>query len=274
MDKIFDGYLMVSDMDGTLLNSEKKISKGNLEAIKYFVDNGGKFTVATGRMVQSVGNFVDEIRIKLPTILHNGAKIYDFMEDKIIAEHSIEEHRKEVIKKVKRDYPNIGIEVFADEIVYIYQRCELTKRYNKYNYNIVYDLPNEVWDKPWVKVLLIGDEKDLDKLEIEYKEHYDNGNAFRSGANYFDIVANGISKGIALEELIERYNFDKTKVIAVGDNMNDIEMLEVAEYGFYIEGGAKRGLERAKLIAPSNDNNPIKYIIGWLENKIIKVKRS
>ena len=273
MDKIFDGYLMVSDMDGTLLNSEKKISEGNLEAIKYFVENGGQFTVATGRMVQSVGNFIDEMRIKLPTILHNGAKIYDFMEDNIIAEHSIEEYRKEIIKKVKKDYPNIGIEIFSDEVVYIYQRCELTKRYDKYNYNIVYDLPNEVWDKPWIKVLLIGDEKELDKLEMEYKENYDNGNAFRSGSNYFDIVANGISKGMALEELIEEYSFDKTKVIAIGDNMNDIEMLEVAEYGFYIEGGAKRALERAKLVAPSNDDDPIKYVVNWIENEIIKDRR-
>lgn len=57
MKKIFDGYTLVSDMDGTLINSNKEISKENLDAIKYFVNNGGKFTVATGRMVASVECF-------------------------------------------------------------------------------------------------------------------------------------------------------------------------------------------------------------------------
>ena len=59
MEKIFEGYLLVSDMDGTLLNSEKKISKENLNAIDYFVKEGGTFTVATGRMLQSVELFIE-----------------------------------------------------------------------------------------------------------------------------------------------------------------------------------------------------------------------
>ena len=65
-------------MDGTLINSKKEISKENLDAIKYFVNNGGKFTVATGRMVASVSGFLDKLKLDLPAILHNGGKIYDY----------------------------------------------------------------------------------------------------------------------------------------------------------------------------------------------------
>ena len=77
MDKIFDGFILVSDMDGTLVGSNREVSKKNRDAIKYFTERGGKFTVATGRMVQSVEEFVSDLHIKCPTMLHNGAKIYD-----------------------------------------------------------------------------------------------------------------------------------------------------------------------------------------------------
>ncbi|MDS0525376.1 HAD family hydrolase [Clostridium sp. SHJSY1] len=272
MKEIFEGYLLVSDMDGTLLNSKKEISKENKEAIKYFVEEGGKFTVATGRMLSSVEEFIEELNIDIPAILHNGAKIYDYEKEKVISEHFIENHRKKAIKKVYEENPHIGIEIFSDEVVYIYRSCDLTKRYKKHNYNVIYDFPKDIWEKDWIKVLLIGTEEELDALEKEYKMKYDEGNAFRSGSNYFDIVANGVTKGRALKELIERYNMDSTKVVAVGDNMNDIEMLETASYGFCIKTGAERVLEKAKHIAPSNDNNPIDYVIKFMEKEIKKYK--
>lgn len=272
MGKSFEGYLLVSDMDGTLLNSKKEISDKNKEAIEYFIKKGGKFTVATGRMLSSVEEFIDELNIDIPAILHNGAKIYDYKEEMIISEYFIEEYRKKSIKRVYEDNPHIGIEIFSDEVVYIYRSCGLTERYKKHNFNVRYDLPNDIWEKDWTKVLLIGSEGELDYLEKDYKIKYDSGNAFRSGPNYFDIVANGVTKGKALQDLIEIYNIDPEKVIAIGDNMNDIEMLEVANYGFCIKTGAKRAIENAKHIAPSNDEDPIAYVVKWIDEKIIKCK--
>lgn len=270
MEKIFESYTLVSDMDGTLINSEKQISKENLDAIKYFVDNGGKFTVATGRMVASVACFLDRINLDLPAILHNGGKIYDYNNHKVVYEHFIEEDRKQSIRKVWENRPDIGIEIFCDEVVYVYRKCEYTKRYNKYSYNVVYNLPEEVWSKPWVKVLLIGDEDVLDEFEQEYRNNYDTGMSVRSGANYLDVIGNGTSKGAALEKLIELYNLDRSKIIAAGDNMNDLEMINIASYGFILKNGTERALKNAKLIAPSNNENPIKYIIDYVKQDIEK----
>jgi Cof subfamily protein (haloacid dehalogenase superfamily) len=271
LEKIFEGYLLVSDMDGTLLNSKKEISKRNKDAIKYFVERGGKFTVATGRMLSSVEEFIEELNIHIPAILHNGAKIYDYSKEEVISEHFIEDYRKLAIKKVYEENPDIGIEIFSDEVVYIYRSCEKTKRYEKHNFNVVYDFPKDIWEKDWIKVLLIGSEEEVDFFENEYKIKYDNGNAFKSGPNFFDIVGNGITKGRAVEELIKRYDIDPKKVITVGDNMNDIEMLEVAEFGFGIKTGAKRALEKARYIAPSNDDNPIEYVVELMEKEIKKI---
>ena len=103
MKKIFDGYTLVSDMDGTLINSNKEISKENLDAIKYFVNNGGKFTVATGRMVASVECFLDRLNLDLPAILHNGGKIYDYNNKNIDIAKFNKLTKKIIIEKKSRN---------------------------------------------------------------------------------------------------------------------------------------------------------------------------
>ena len=81
---VFNGYLLVSDMDGTLLNSNGRLSKENIAAIEYFVDNGGKFTLATGRMLPSVKRHIEKIKVNLPVIMYNGTKVYDYNTNEVI----------------------------------------------------------------------------------------------------------------------------------------------------------------------------------------------
>ena len=105
MKKIFEGYLLVSDMDGTLLNSKGKISDTNKKAIEYFVENGGVFTIATGRMRDSVREFISDLKVGLPIIIYNGAKIYDFKAEKSFHEDIMGDERKEIVKKILDKYP-------------------------------------------------------------------------------------------------------------------------------------------------------------------------
>lgn len=84
---IFDGYLLVSDMDGTLFDDNKEVSAENKAAIDRFMAGGGKFTVATGRMRLAVERYFSEITINAPAIMHNGALVYDFEKDKVISKN-------------------------------------------------------------------------------------------------------------------------------------------------------------------------------------------
>ena len=161
----FSDYLLVSDMDATLLNDDHTISEENRQAIDYFIKNGGRFTVATGRMVEAVRAYMPNLHINAPAVLHNGAKIYDYEKDCAVFERFIEENRKQAIKRVYDDFPQIGLEVYSDEIVYVYRECEETKRFLTRSYEVVYSLPDEIWQRPWIKVLLIGERELLDKYE-------------------------------------------------------------------------------------------------------------
>lgn len=264
----FSGYLIVSDMDATLLCDNHTVSEKNRRAIEYFIENGGAFTVATGRMVEAVKSYIPPLTLTAPALLHNGAKIYDFSKDTVLYEKTIEEDRKNAIKRAYDEIPEVGLEVYSDEKVYVYRRCEQTKRFLTRNYDVTYELPDDVWEKPWIKVLLIGNREVLDKYEPIYREKYDSGCAVRSGSDFLDVVANGVSKGNALDRLIEMMGFDREKVIAVGDNMNDISMLEAAGISYAVENAEESAKQIADYIAPSNNDDAIAFIIENLEKSM------
>lgn len=266
MHKKFDGYLLVTDMDGTLINDKGKISKANKDAIAYFMNEGGLFTIATGRMTPSAKNVVYPLKINFPAILYNGCKIYDYNKDQTLYQTFLEHERKNIIEVLKKEHAYLGIELYIDENVYIYKACKYSYRFSRQGYDVIREIKPEVWERNWTKVLLIGEEQEIDHLESIFHETYDEGLVIRSGARYLEIVPQYSTKGAALNYLTSLYNIDQTKVIAVGDNMNDIDLLDNAAYGFCVANGAKRLLDRARHFAPSNNENAIAYVIKWMES--------
>lgn len=139
------------------------------------------------------------------------------------------------------------------------------------SYEVVYSLPDEIWQRPWIKVLLIGERELLDKYEPIYRTEYDNGYAVRSGDKYLDVVANGVSKGKGMLDMAKKIGIEQNKIIAVGDNMNDISMLEVAGISYAVENAEESVKKIADNLAPSNNGGAIAYIINRLE-KIVKTQ--
>lgn len=258
----FEGKLLVSDMDATLLNSEHKVSEKNRKAIEYFISEGGYFTVASGRMVPAVSAYFNQMMINAPAILHNGAKIYDYKTDRPLYETFIEDERKSAVKRVHDERPEFGIEVYADELVYVYQKCFETERFKTRSYKVIYELPDEVWNRDWIKVLIIGTKEQLDGFEDTYRKEYDSGYSVRSGDHYLDIVSSHASKGNGLKKLAEILNIDMKNVYAVGDNMNDIDMLELAGHSYAVDNAEQAVKDIADETVPSCDDDAIAYVVN------------
>ncbi|MGG7079157.1 HAD family hydrolase [Clostridium sardiniense] len=261
----FNGYILVSDMDGTLLNDKRVISDEDKKSIQYFMDNGGLFTIATGRMLPSASRFARELNLSLPIILYNGSKVYDYSKEEIIKEYFLEEERKDVINKILNSRSDIGIEVYSEEDIYIFKDCKYTKRFTGKGYNVIYDINEDVWKKKWTKILVVGDKEVLDEIEEEFKEKYDSEIPIRSGDNFLEVVPRYTSKGHALKDLVDDYNLRDLKIVTVGDNMNDKELIEEAHYGFVVNNGNEKLKANTKYIAPSNNDNPITYIVKFME---------
>lgn len=268
MDTKFKGYLLISDMDGTLINSKAEISEENIAAINNFVEKGGIFSIATGRTMESAGRYIKQLPVSVPIILYNGAKIHDYKKQQTLYELSLEEAVKDVISKVKLSDSSLGLEIYCEENVYIYNPCRFTERFSKKGYAVYYNI-EDIWKKKWTKVLILGEEGQLDVFEESFIYTFGSVNLIRSGENYLEIIPKNTSKGHGLVELCKILNIDLSKTIAVGDNMNDIELLAEAKYGFCVANGNKKLLNIAQCTCPSNDEDPIKYIVQWIEKKLL-----
>lgn len=267
MKKKFDEYVIITDLDGTLLDNNKNVSKENLDAINYFTENGGNFSVATGRVIESVEGYLKSIKVNLPIIVYNGGVIYDYNNKKILREKFVDNEQKLITARIQEDYKNIGIEIYANRKLYVLKDSGHSYRFATQMLDIIYDIEEDVFLMDWNKVLIVGKSDVIDYIEKTFEDKY-KIKGTRSGSTSYEILPINESKGKALNKIIEMYNLNSSKVICVGDNMNDLELLQEATFSFCPENGSEELKKYTEFIAPSNEEHVIKHIVEWLENKL------
>jgi Cof subfamily protein (haloacid dehalogenase superfamily) len=228
------GYLFITDLDGTLLNSKQEISMVNKNAIKEFQENGGLFTIATGRMEKAVETFVKELNINIPMILYNGAKVVCPLSGETLMEKHLDTPI-EVIQKVNELAKNeVGVLFYQDKEVF-------TTTKNKYIYEyeekekVTVEINEDVFLKPITKVLLIGECEKLKSLETTIHNWNVPVDLIYSEATYLEILPLGSSKGEAVRFLKKHLNHSTMYTICIGDNLNDLSMLHEADRGIAVE---------------------------------------
>ena len=123
-----DELLVVSDIDNTLLNAVEGLPEVNRATIQLFSSLGGRFTVATGRTLESVRRYLGDVAISAPVIALGGAVIYDFAKEQYIQNITLnKEAALAALREVQQNFPGVGIEVMtADGAVNVVQANEFT----------------------------------------------------------------------------------------------------------------------------------------------------
>ena len=115
----FKDVLIVTDLDGTLLDDEKNIAAEDIAAINDFRSKGGLFAAATGRGVAMARRIIDELDITTPCVIFNGAAVYDFKADKFLWHSDMPEIADTYIRMLEKKFPDIGIEILHEKDVYV-----------------------------------------------------------------------------------------------------------------------------------------------------------
>ena len=254
-------------MDGTLLDSTSKLSMENKRALDRFVAGGGLFTVATGRMEKSVKRYVKDLPINVPAIVYNGAAIYDLQAGRLLWEDTLEADLVEPIVNIAIErFQGIAVEVYHDARMYLVGGNEYTHNHvvREQFEPIISSL--DAVPKPWVKVILVGDPAKLVQID-EFLKGFDEPFAHVfSEPQFLEILNQNVSKGSALKVLRQMPGFDKACVIAMGDNLNDVELLKEADIGIAVENAHHELKDIADLNCTNNDNNAVSEVIGWMED--------
>lgn len=268
----YKGRLLICDMDGTLLDSSGKISSENKAAIFRYVEGGGLFTLATGRPVEAVKPYLPELPVNVPAILYNGAVIYDFQSDSICWENNLPASIIRPIRQMIAHFPDIGVQVCHGGRIYVVRPNDYTNAHMlREKFKPIFTELDEI-PQPWIKILLAWDPEKLRDVE-----QYLNGfsEPFRhvySEPQFLEVLNKGVSKGNALRVLTNKLGLSGECVIAMGDNLNDVELIEEANIGIAVGNAHSLLKAAADLCCAHHDRNAVSEVIDWIkEGKLYKI---
>ena len=266
----FDGVLFCSDMDGTMLDSDKKISKKNIDAVSYFKSEGGIFSIITGRTIAGTMPLADKLNPNAPIGCLNGGLMYDIENDEITYREYADESLTDIVKNVYENYPFVGIEICKDRSINCVRDNEYIKIHRKiagheYVPAKVNDIGNDT-----VKVLFALSPDRMDEFKSDLLKISDPSKLVVEKSYYcfVEILSHKVNKG---RQLLRLYDTLKDRVritVAAGDNDNDASMIECADIGYAVGIATKKAKDCADFVTVSCDEDAIYKIIEGLENDI------
>jgi len=244
---IFSDVLLTVDYDRTLTAPDSTIPECNIEAIRYFIENGGAFTINTGRSVPMTRVFRDRVPVNAPLLLYNGSAAYDLGEKKLSFCHEIDLDLWETVKACMALFPDLTVEVQGVDAHYRFTENPAWDAFSEHQQCAHAFAP---WGSDlgaFLKFTLYGEFRDvtvadmyngsmeerrrMDEAEALLKERFGHCcEVFRAATRIIDVHAKGVSKARSARELQQRLG--RKILVCVGDAHNDLPMLRDADYAY------------------------------------------
>lgn len=244
---MYSDFLLTVDYDRTLTAPDSTVPKRNLEAIQYFIENGGSFTVNTGRSVPMSRCYLDTVPVNAPLLLYNGSGWYDPARNQVVRSYPIELDAEALIRDLQQHFPKLNIEVQGVQAHYLFRENRVWAEYCAHNGCVWAYGALDAVEQPFLKVALYSafDDKfvssmyktvpwEMDMMQDAmayineaYGESLD---IFRACPRIVDIHAKGCSKLRTARDLQQALG--KKYLVCVGDAENDLTMLRGADHAF------------------------------------------
>ena len=242
---MFSDVLLTVDFDRTMTGPDSKIPQRNLEAVDFFMKNGGTFTINTGRSVSSFKKHLGKVPVNAPILMYNGSARW---EDGQLSEVKLlDMDLWETVKVLREEFPNMNLEIQGVDFHYLIDpEPAYVAFYDalKWGYRIA--RPGDDLG-PFMKFALAGAPRsksvatlfDIDEAEdaafdtaqAKILELWHNKvEVYRAAPRIIDVHAKGVSKIAAARQL--QQELGKNILVCAGDAENDIPMLEGADYAF------------------------------------------
>ena len=244
---IFSDVLLTVDYDRTLTAPDGSIPQRNLGAIRYFMENGGAFTVNTGRSVPMTKVFRDRVPVNAPLLLYNGSAAYDLSKRELTFLHRIDMDLWKTVRELLDTFPDMTVEVQGLDAHYNFLPNPMFDAFSDSN-DCAHALAQWGQDLgPFLKFTLYGkfhshilsemftgtpeEIARMDAAEEYLKQRFAGEcEVFRAAARIIDVHARGVSKNRSARELQQALG--RRILVCVGDARNDISMLDGADFAY------------------------------------------
>lgn len=242
---MFSDVLLTVDFDRTMTGPDSKIPQRNLDAVAFFMENGGTFTINTGRSMASFKKHLGKVPVNAPILMYNGSARWE--DGKLTHLKVLDMDLWETVETLKKEFPGMNVEIQGVDAHYLIQpEPAYVAFYDalKWGYRVV-ETGEDLG--PFLKFALAGSPKSksvatlFDISEAEDAQ-FDAAQAriqalwegkvevYRAAPRIIDVHAKGVSKIAAARQLQEELG--KKILVCAGDAENDIPMLEGADFAF------------------------------------------
>lgn len=265
--------MVALDLDGTLLTSDKTISKGNEQALKAIHDDGVKVVLCTGRPINAIWRFIEQLGLTEEadyTITFNGALVVHNNDKAELAKSGIQ---KADLVPLHDFVKNQGAPLDILDFEQVYPMTDLKPSMYKQQFKGNIDFVPRSFDDlstddEYSKAIVSDQPELLDKyqsnIDDDLRAKY---HIVRSQPQIMEFLASGMDKVVGLEALLKHFGMDFSNLMAFGDAENDLGMIKNAEIGVVMENGQQPVKEAGDVITGNNDEDGVAQFVnkyfGW-----------
>lgn len=276
----FDGVLLASDFDNTLVYTEEAlrtgkpvpaVSEANRRALEYFMAEGGRFAIATGRALPAFINFADQVPMNAPGVVCNGAMMYDFTQEKFLENALLDEVARSRGQIILDRFPGVAVEAYhIDNVIHAVHPNEITHQHEHLTKVAVTEAPSllEV-PLPLGKLLFEAEKPTLEQIldVLKAEGWYDDYELIFSTTHLLEMTVKGANKGGMVRRLAARLGISMEHVYCAGDEANDVSMLTIAKEGFAPANCTQVVRDCGATIVADAREDAIAEVIGILDKR-------
>ena len=257
--------MIVTDLDRTLLHTDKTISAYSAAVFARCRDIGIKIVFATARPKRAVTHFCDIIPIDA-LILHNGALVY--VGDEILVHHGISPAMRDgIMRAISRDVPEAFMSVEIDDLLHVNFDMPDQWRGVAFKRTALADLPDRPADKIILGSALFGHAAALNKVQLQKYIPDELYIESTSDQPPIEMIMNrNATKWNAIQTISAHFGINTTEIVAFGDDFNDILMLQGCGVGVAVANAIDEAKAVADHICGANDDDGV---AGWLEGNVL-----
>jgi len=255
--------MIVTDMDGTLLNSNHQVSTKFFELFKELKKQKILFVAASGRQYNSIIDKLDSIKDDIIVVAENGG--YAVQQEKELFSTALDNSKMHELLKIAEKIEGAHIVLCGKDNAYIKGDSDsFIQKLQQYytEFDILDSFTN--FEKEILKIAIYHSISSEHYIYPEVKHLEDSFKVKISGQNWLDLSHENANKGYAVEKLQKQHQITPDETLVFGDYNNDLEMLSKATYSFAMENAHPNVLEVANYKTSSNDNYGVEKILEKL----------
>ena len=268
----FDHAAILTDLDGTLFNSQGNVSGEDRAAIRAFIAGGGLFAVATGREPHNGRRHLPDVPLNGPSIVLNGAAVYDFVHRRYLSTIPMDkEAARDVLLHCQAENWPLDLQVYTTDGIYYASPIETADPNFLRIHQPTRQLPvGELEAKTWIKTVLLERAAEaLVPMRAYLKEKgYDKRLALVEGTTdvvkigkYQELLPKDVNKGTGVDALRRLPVYRGRTLFAVGDYWNDVELLQAADVACAPGNAIPEVQSLCAHILPSHNDSAIAHLV-------------